>query len=71
MSDPQHLFSGSDPDNNLDYADQADRVAVGRYAIGRISSEKLLGGLRELEIVHSGGVYRLRITSTGKLILTK
>ena len=71
MSEPRHLLFGSDPDNDLEYADQADHVADGRYSIGRISSEKLLGGLRELEIVHGGGVYRLRITSTGKLILTK
>lgn len=71
MSEPRHLLPGSDPDDGHDYADQTDHVADGRYGIGRISSEKLLGGLRELEIVHGGGVYRLRITSTGKLILTK
>ena len=45
--------------------------AVVRYGIGRVTSEKLFSGLRELEIVHDGNLYRLRITSTGKLILTK
>jgi hemin uptake protein HemP len=45
--------------------------AVARYGIGRVTSAKLLGGLRELEVVHEGGIYRLRVTSTGKLILTK
>lgn len=37
----------------------------------RIDSEKLLGGVRELEIEHGGEVYRLRETRNGKLILTK
>ncbi|WP_082680026.1 hemin uptake protein HemP [Paucibacter sp. KCTC 42545] len=37
----------------------------------RISSSELMGNLRELEIEHSGSLYRLRLTSLGKLILTK
>ena len=37
----------------------------------RLSSDELLGGQRELVIEHSGEEYRLRITSKGKLILTK
>ncbi len=37
----------------------------------RISSDQLLAGGRELVIEHSGEEYRLRITSKGKLILTK
>ena len=37
----------------------------------RVSSATLLGGGRELEIVHEESLYRLRVTSTGKLILTK
>ncbi|MFG6447021.1 hemin uptake protein HemP [Roseateles sp. BYS180W] len=37
----------------------------------RLSSETLLGGEREIEIEHSGALYRLRLTSLGKLILTK
>ena len=35
------------------------------------TSEALLGEGREALIEHSGSVYRLRLTSTGKLILTK
>lgn len=37
----------------------------------RVSSEKLLTGKKELVIEHCGEEYRLRITSKGKLILTK
>jgi len=37
----------------------------------RLSSTELLGGTRELEIEHGGQLYRLRLTSQGKLILTK
>lgn len=37
----------------------------------RLSSESLLGGAREVEIEHQGAIYRLKITSLGKLILTK
>lgn len=37
----------------------------------RWSSRALLGEQREVEIEHEGMVYRLRLTSLGKLILTK
>lgn len=37
----------------------------------RIPIESLLGDAREAIIVHNGEDYRLRITSNGKLILTK
>jgi len=36
-----------------------------------ISSEKLFGNYRQLYIKHEGETYTLRITSRGKLILTK
>jgi hemin uptake protein HemP len=36
----------------------------------RITSEALLGMLRELVIIHNGREYRLRLTRNGKLILT-
>ena len=36
----------------------------------RIESARLLGGARELVIVHAGREYRLRVTQNGKLILT-
>jgi hemin uptake protein HemP len=35
------------------------------------TSESLLRGSREALIEHVGAVYRLRLTSSGKLILTK
>ncbi len=37
----------------------------------RVSTTSLFEGKAELEIDHRGEVYRLRITRTGKLILTK
>jgi hemin uptake protein HemP len=37
----------------------------------RLSSAALLGNEREVEIEHAGQLYRLRLTSLGKLILTK
>lgn len=36
-----------------------------------VSSSELLAGHRELIIRHDGGQYRLRLTSTNKLILVK
>jgi hemin uptake protein HemP len=36
----------------------------------RVSSEKLLGSRGELVILHNGREYRLRLTQSGKLILT-
>lgn len=39
---------------------------------GRVlRSEEILQGSREVVIDHAGQLYRLRLTSTGKLILTK
>jgi hemin uptake protein HemP len=37
----------------------------------RVRSDDLLGGSQEIEIVHRSQCYRLRVTSLGKLILTK
>jgi hemin uptake protein HemP len=37
----------------------------------RLSSRELLGAGKEVEIVHGSQCYRLRLTSLGKLILTK
>lgn len=37
----------------------------------RVTSAELIGDGREVVIEHAGEEYRLRITSTGKLILTK
>lgn len=37
----------------------------------RLKSVELLSGAREVIIEHAGDEYRLRLTSQGKLILTK
>ena len=37
----------------------------------RIDSSDLFGNERQLEITHGSAVYRLSLTSLGKLILTK
>lgn len=37
----------------------------------RLSSAQILHGDGEIEIDHGGALYRLRVTSLGKLILTK
>jgi hemin uptake protein HemP len=36
----------------------------------KVASEHLLGSRRELLIAHNGRDYRLRVTRSGKLILT-
>lgn len=36
----------------------------------RVRSDMLLGGAKEVVIVHNGREYRLRLTQNGKLILT-
>ena len=36
-----------------------------------VTSEELLRGAQEIVIVHGGEEYRLRVTKSGKLILTK
>ncbi len=37
----------------------------------RIHSDELLGRAQQIEILHRGQAYRLRLTALGKLILTK
>ena len=39
--------------------------------VRRIAIGEILGGGREAVLVHEGTEYRLRLTSNGKLILTK
>ena len=51
-----------------------EAVAVSQHANNRIkrwTSQELFAGGRELVIVHAGNEYRLRLTSLGKLVLTK
>lgn len=38
---------------------------------GKVTSAELLKGRQQLEIIHAGETYRLRVTKAGKLILTK
>ena len=44
---------------------------TGRSQPTRIEASQLLGGNREVILEHDGQEYRLRLTSNGKLILTK
>jgi len=44
---------------------------LGGPAISCLRSEELFGKAREILIEHSGAYYRLRITQSNKLILTK
>ena len=39
--------------------------------IRRVAIQEILGGGREAVLLHDGTEYRLRLTSNGKLILTK
>lgn len=47
-----------------------EQTAPDAAAQKRVSSQSLLGPLRELVIDHNGREYRLRLTQNGKLILT-
>jgi len=49
----------------------ASQAASAQPPVKRIDSTTLLGGTRELIIEHGVDAYRLRLTSKGKLILTK
>lgn len=55
--------TGSNPSQ-----DNIETLASTSYSV---TSEALLNGHKELVIEHAGELYRLRITSKGKLILTK
>lgn len=47
------------------------RPEAGRARPGSVNSKALLGGHRELTIVHNDQEYKLRLTGNDKLILTK
>ena len=57
------MESSPSPDRNLPPNNSESRLIV--------SSEELMQGRRELWIDHHGELYRLRITRSGKLYLTK
>lgn len=44
---------------------------ISKPEVNRVSIDTLLKGAHEMVIEHAGEEYRLRITSKGKLILTK
>lgn len=44
---------------------------VARQLLPKIGTAQLMKGMREIIIQHGSEEYRLRITATGKLILTK
>lgn len=47
------------------------RGATGDAGPREIDLRDVMGGAREIVLVHNGEQYRLRITARGKLILTK
>ena len=52
--------------------DEAKRpTKAARLPVRRIEVQELLGGAREAVLLHAREEYRLRLTSNGKLILTK
>ena len=63
-------FSASSHDSPAGPAGEGapDRRAL---ALPPINSDSLLRGATEVRIEHRGSIYRLRLTSLGKLILTK
>jgi hemin uptake protein HemP len=58
-------------DKTLDDKPGSLATAGGPTPPRKVSSEELLKGNRELWIEHEGELYRLRLTSRGKLYLTK
>jgi hemin uptake protein HemP len=60
-----------DPDSPAPLAPALGPKAAGSTVRRTVKSSELLGGGNELLIEHNGGIYSLRQTSSGKLILTK
>lgn len=58
------------PNADASHPDPAAETPASGAAIRRVSSEALFAGTREIEIDHNGRLYHLRVTQTGKLILT-
>jgi hemin uptake protein HemP len=71
MALPMRLPAG--PHNAAPHPDEPLRT-VASAAVAprpRLASNDILRGNAEVEIDHRGVLYRLRVTSLGKLILTK
>ena len=52
-------------------SDDAQPCRLEHSGMKRWTSQELFAGTRELVILHAGSEYRLRLTSQGKLVLTK
>ena len=58
------------PPSSVEQLAERERNDAGQ-AIPIVDSATLMGGRRELIIQHGTGSYRLRVTASNKLILTK
>lgn len=67
------MVAGSDDRSGLTAAQSRSPLDKRSVSIleNRIDSKELFGATKEVTISHSGEVYRLRLTSQNKLILTK
>jgi hemin uptake protein HemP len=71
MSKDQKVVAGSRAQQLSDNADPQPASARNVNPAAYRDSAEIFKGLREVVIKHNGAEYRLRITSSGKLILTK
>ena len=62
---------GSQTDTDPRAEDPTGVAGGGADGVRRVDSSALLGRQREVVIVHRGQEYRLRVTKSDKLILTK
>jgi hemin uptake protein HemP len=71
MSKDQKVATGSCAQQESDNADPQPAATRNANPAAYRDSAEIFNGLREVVIKHNGAEYRLRITSSGKLILTK
>lgn len=64
-------MTGADAQESQMKTGHDDAGAAGEAELPRLRSADLLNGAREAIIEHGQDRYRLRLTSNGKLILTK
>jgi hemin uptake protein HemP len=64
-------MSGEDLNKSKDVPPLVNNTHVVRVVDDEIDSRELFQSQRELRIRHDGSLYRLRLTSLNKLILTK
>jgi hemin uptake protein HemP len=67
-------MSAASSDSDMTISTGSDHVSTQRHITlvdNRIESGELFLGAREITIAHGADVYRLRLTSQNKLILTK